>query len=156
MNINATLLGQSIAFFLFWWFCAKFVWPPIMNALAERKQSIADGLAAAERGAHEKELAQARAKDILKEAKQQAAEIVNAANKRAVEIEEEGKTKGVSEGDRMVEPAKAQIEQQTHRAREQLRGEVVSLALQGAQTILEREVNAEAHNALLDKLAARL
>ena len=156
MNINATLLGQSIAFFLFWWFCAKFVWPPIMNALAERKQSIADGLAAAERGAHEKELAQARAKDILKEAKQQAAEIVNAANKRAVEIEEEGKTKGVSEGERMVEAAKAQIEQQTHRAREQLRGEVVSLALQGAQTILEREVNAEAHNALLDKLAARL
>lgn len=156
MNINATLFGQAIAFFLFWWFCAKFVWPPIMNALAERKQSIADGLAAAERGAHEKELAQARAKDILKEAKQQAAEIVNTANKRAVEIEEEGKAKGVSEGERMVEAAKAQIEQHTHRAREQLRGEVVALALQGAQTILEREVDAETHNELLDKLAARL
>ena len=156
MNINVTLLGQMITFSLLVFFTMKKVWPPIMQAMQERQKRISDGLAAAERGAREQELAEQRAAELLKEAKQQAAEIVNTANKRAVEIEEEGKAKGVSEGERMVEAAKAQIEQHTHRAREQLRGEVVALALQGAQTILEREVDAETHNELLDKLAARL
>ncbi|MGB1109415.1 MAG: F0F1 ATP synthase subunit B [Gammaproteobacteria bacterium] len=156
MNINATLFGQAIAFFLFWWFCAKFVWPPIVNALAERKAKIAEGLAAAERGHHEKELAEEKAKEVLREAKAQAAEIINQAQKRANEVEDEGKEKGRSEGERMKSAALAEIEQETNRAREELRGKVVALAIEGAEKILEREINADAHNEYLGKLASNL
>ena len=156
MNINATLFGQLIAFFLFWWFCAKFVWPPLVAALAERKAKIADGLAAAERGHHEKELAEQRATELVREAKQQAAEIINQAQKRANEVEEEGKEKGRSEGERMKLAAVAEIEQEANRAREALRAQVVALALEGAEKVLDREINAEAHGEYLDKLAANL
>ena len=86
MNFNATLIGQSITFMVFVWFCMKFIWPPIMNALAERKTKIAEGLAAADRGRHEQELAKKGAAETLHEAKQQAAEIINRAEKRAADI----------------------------------------------------------------------
>ncbi|MGB0723077.1 MAG: F0F1 ATP synthase subunit B [Gammaproteobacteria bacterium] len=156
MNINATLFGQAIAFFLFWWFCAKYVWPPIMSALTARKEKIAEGLAAAERGQHEQELGEQRAKEILKEAKAQAATIVSQAEKRAAEIVDEGKEKGRTEGAHMISSAKAEIEQERNRAREELRSKVVSLALESAEKILEKEVNAEAHNTFLEKQAAKL
>ncbi len=126
MNINLTLFLQMIAFAVFVWFCMKFVWPPIVNALAERKTKIAEGLAAAERGHHEQELGQKRAKEIMQEAKQQAAEIVNQAQKRAAEIVEEAKGDGDTEGERILTAAKAEIEQETNRAREELREKVAA------------------------------
>ena len=156
MNINATLIGQAIAFFLFVVFCMKFVWPPILQALQERTAKIADGLAAAEHGRHEQELAEERAKELLREAKDQAAEIINRADKRASEIVDEAKDDAKSEGARLMTAAQAEIEQEVNRAKEDLRGQVVSIALAGAGKVLEREVDEAAHAELLNKLAAEI
>ncbi len=156
MNINATLIGQSIAFFLFVWFCLKFIWPPLINALNERKKAIADGLAAAERGQHEQELAQKRAAEVLHEAKQQASEIIGRAEKRANEIVEEAKTDAKQEGGRILTAAQAEIDQEVHRAREALRTQVVGIALAGAEKVLEREIDANTHDDLLNKLVAEI
>ena len=156
MNINMTLIGQTITFVVFVWFCMKFVWPPIMNALEQRKKKIADGLAAAERGAHEKELAEKRAAEILLEAKQQAQEIINQAQKRANEIVEESKDNARGEAERIVAAANAEIEQEVNRAREQLRGQVVSLAVAGAGKVLKKEIDEKANEQLLQDLVAQL
>lgn len=149
MNINATLIGQSITFFVFVWFCMKFVWPPIMNALDARKKLIADGLAAGERGKHELELASKRAGENLHEAKQKAAEIIAQADKRAVQLIEEAKAAAKAEGDRMIASAQASVAQETVRAKEALRGQVADLAVAGAEKILRREIDAKAHADLL-------
>ncbi|MCK0536874.1 F0F1 ATP synthase subunit B [Alcanivorax quisquiliarum] len=156
MNINATLLGQVIWFALFVWFCMKFVWPPIIGALTERKQKIADGLNAADRAARDLELAQAKASSNLHEAKEKAAEIIEAANRRANQILDEAKANAKAEGDRLVAKAQAEIEQEINQAREQLRKEVSALALQGAEQVLGAEVNRDAHKQLLEQLAAEL
>lgn len=156
MNINLTLIGQSITFFVFVWFCMKYVWPPIMAALEERKQKIADGLAAAERGAHEQELAQKKATETLHEAKQQAQEIINQAQKRASEIVDEAKEGARAEAERIVTAANAEIEQEVNRAREQLRSQVASLAVAGASRVLKREIDAAANEDLLKDLVAEL
>ena len=156
MNINLTLMGQSLTFIVFVWFCMKFVWPPIMNALEERKKKIADGLAAAERGAHEQELAEKRAAEVLHEAKQQAQDILAQAQKRASEIVEEAKTNAREEGERIITAANAEIEQEANRAREELRGQVASLAVAGASKVLKREVDAAANEDLLKDLVAQL
>lgn len=149
MNINATLIGQSITFFVFVWFCMKFVWPPIMQALTERKKQIADGLAAGERGKHELELASKRATENLHEAKQKAAEIIAQAEKRAVQLIEEAKNAAKAEGDRLLASAQASVAQETVRAKEVLRGQVAELAVAGAEKILRREIDAKAHAELL-------
>jgi F-type H+-transporting ATPase subunit b len=156
MNFNATLIGQSITFIVFVWFCMKFIWPPVMHALEERKKKIADGLAAAEHGKHEQELAEERAKEILREAKDQAGEIFSRADKRAAEIVEEAKDDAREEGARLLTAARAEIDQEVNRAREALRGKVVSIALAGAGKVLEREVDESAHGELLNKLAAEI
>ena len=156
MNINATLIGQAIAFFLFVVFCMKYVWPPIMAALNERKAKIADGLAAAEHGRHEQELAEERAKELLREAKEQAAEIINRADKRAAEMVDEAKDDAKAEGERLMVAAHAEIDQELNRVKEDLRGQVVSIALAGAGKVLEREVDEAAHAELLNKLAAEI
>ena len=156
MNINLTLFGQMIAFAVFVWFAMKYVWPPIVAALAERKAKIAEGLAAAERGHKEKELGQKRAKELMLEAKQQAAEIVNQAQKRAGEIIEEAKSDARTEGERLVTASKAEIERETNRAREELRGKVADLAVVAAGKILEKEIDAKAHKALVDSFAKQL
>ena len=156
MNMNATLIGQSIAFFVFVWFCLKFIWPPLINALNERRKTIADGLAAAERGQHEQELAQKRAAEVLHEAKQQASEIIGRAEKRANEIVEEAKTDAKQEGARILTAAQAEIEQEVHRAREALRTQVVGIALAGAEKVLEKEIDAATHGELLNKLVAEI
>ncbi|MBI5461233.1 MAG: F0F1 ATP synthase subunit B [Gammaproteobacteria bacterium] len=156
MNINATLIGQSITFFFFVWFCMKFVWPPIMQALDARKKQIADGLAAGERGKHEQELAQKRAAEVLVEAKRQAQEIIAKAEKRAAEIVDEAKTDAKGEGERILVAARAEIGQEVNRAKEGLRAQVVSIAIAGASKVLEREVDANTHNDLLTKLAAQI
>lgn len=156
MNINATLIGQAIAFFLFVVFCMKYVWPPIMNALQERKKKIADGLAAGERGRHEQHLAEERAKDILREAKDQAGEIISRAEKRANEIIDEAKSEAREEGSRLLTASRAEIVQEINRAKEDLRAQVVSLAVQGAGKVLQREVDPKVHSDLLEQLAAEI
>ncbi len=156
MNINATLLGQTIMFAMFVWFCMKFVWPPIMAALDERKKQIADGLAAAERGKHDLELAAHRSADIIREAKGKAAEIIAQSDKRATEIVEAAKEQAHVESERIVTVAKAEVEQEVFRAKEQLRLQVSAVALAGAGKILGREIDAKAHNDLLEKLVAEI
>ncbi|HAN55009.1 MAG TPA: F0F1 ATP synthase subunit B [Betaproteobacteria bacterium] len=156
MNINATLLGQSITFFVFVWFCMKFVWPPIMQALGERKKQIADGLAAGERGKHELELASKRAAEHLHDAKQKAVDIIAQADKRAAQLVEEAKGTAKVEGDRMIAGAQASIAQETVRAKETLRGQVAGLAVAGAEKILRREIDAKAHADLLDAIKNEL
>jgi F-type H+-transporting ATPase subunit b len=156
MNINLTLIGQSITFAIFVWFCMKFVWPPIMNALHERKTKIADGLAAAERGVHEQELAEKRAAEKLHEAKEQASQIIAKAEKRASEIVEESKDDARKEGERLVSSAKAEIEQEVQRAKEALRAELTGIVISGAEKVLEREVDAAAHDDMIKKLAAQI
>jgi len=156
MNINATLIGQAIAFFLFVVFCMKYVWPPILQALEARKQKIADGLAAAEHGKQSQLRAEERAKELLREAKEQAGEIITRADKRATEIVEEAKDDARSEGGRLLTAAKAEIDQELNRVKEDLRGQVVSIALAGASKVLGREVNETTHAELLDKLAAEI
>lgn len=156
MNLNATLIGQSITFLVFVWFCMKFIWPPLMRALEERRKSIADGLAAAERGRREQELAARRAAEVIHEAREQAAEIVARAERRAAEIVEEAKAEARAEGERILAAARGEIEQELHRAREELRRQVAALAVAGAERILEREVDERAHARLLDELVAQL
>lgn len=156
MNINATLLGQTITFFVFVWFCMKYVWPPIMQALAERKKQIADGLAAGERGKHELELASKRGAGMLHETKQKSAEIIGQAEKRAEQIIEEAKNNAKTEGERLLTGAKAEIEQEIHRAKEGLRQQVADLAMAGAEKILRREIDAKAHAELLASIKVEL
>jgi len=156
MNINLTLLGQMITFAFFVWFCMKFVWPPIMNALEERKATIADGLAAAEKGQHEEDLAKTRAVEILKEAKGKAQEIISQAEKRHAEIVDSAKDDARVEAERIVTAGNAEIEQESNRAREALRGQVVSLAVQGAGKVLKKEIDAKANDDLLKDLVAQL
>jgi len=156
MNFNATLIGQTITFIVFVWFCMRFVWPPIMHALEERKKKIAAGLAASERGKHEQELAEERAKKILLEAKEKAGEILTRADKRAAEIVDGAKDDARAEGARLLTAAKAEIEQEINRVKQDLRNQVVSIALAGAGKVLEREVDAAAHDELLNKLAAEI
>lgn len=156
MNINLTLIGQSIAFFVFIWFVMKFVWPPLVNVLEERRKTIADGLAAAERGKHQQELAEKRAADAIHEAKDKAAEIIARAEARATEIIEEAKNAARAEGDRLKAAANAEIEQEVFRAKEHLRGQVVSIAVAGAGKVLGKEIDAKAHEGMLKDLVAQI
>ncbi len=156
MNLNATIIGQMIAFLLFVVFCMKYVWPPIMAALDERKVKIADGLAAAERGKHEQELAEKRALQVINEAKSQANEIISGANTRGAAIVDESKDNARTEGERLVSAAKAEIEQETNRVKTELRTQVSSVALAGAAKILGREVDDKAHKDLLDELISQI
>ena len=134
----------------------KFVWPPLMAALDERKKQIVDGLAAAERGHHEHELSEKRATAVIKEAHEEASAIIGRAQQRANEVVEESKGKAVEESERIIETAHSTIEQDTNTAREKLRAEVSLLALAGASQILEREVNETDHQQILATLSAKL
>ena len=156
MNINATLLGQSISFIIFVWFCMKYIWPPLTKALQDRQKKIADGLAAAERGEQDKKLAQERAKQEMRDAKAQAQEIIAQAQKRAGAIVEEGKDGARVEGERLLSAARAEIDQETNRAREQLREQVARLSLAGAQKILQREIDAAANKDIVDSVVSQL
>lgn len=156
MNINLTLIGQSIAFIFFVLFCMKFVWPPIVAALAEREKKIADGLLAAERAEKDLELAKHKVSDQLREAKEESAKLIEQANKRAQQIVEEAKQKAIEEADRQKAAAEAEIAQQMNRAKEELRGKVATLAIAGAERILQASVDQQAHGKLVDDLAAQL
>ena len=152
MNINFTLISQAIAFAIFIWFTVKYVWPPLLRAIEERQKTIADGLAAGERGRHELELANQRSSDVLKDAKQRATEIILQAEKRATEIVEEAKKIAKEEGDRIIVGAKADIEHEVYSAKEVLRKHVAELAVAGAAKILRREVDIRAHADMLSSL----
>jgi F-type H+-transporting ATPase subunit b len=156
MNINLTLIGQSIMFFMFVAFCMKVVWPPIMKALADRRVKIAEGLAAGERAVREQELAKERAMQTLRDAKMQATEVVTLAQKRAAEIIEEAKEDARSEGDRLIGAARTEIELESNRAREDLRRRIGELALAGAEKILQREVNAATHRDIVESLVKQI
>ncbi len=156
MNINLTLLAQAVSFAILIWFTAKFVWPPLLNAVENRQKTIADGLAAGERGRHELEMASKRSADTLREAKQQASDIIAQAEKRAVAIIEEAKGNAKAEGDRMLAGAKAELEQEVFRAKETLRQQVAELAVSGAEKILRREIDAKAHADILSAVSGQL
>ncbi len=156
MNITLTLFAQALSFAILIWFTVKFVWPPLLAAIEKRQKTIADGLADAERAKHDLEMAAKRSADILREAKEQASEIVANGEKRASEIVEQAKAQAKVEGDRIIAGAKAEVDQEVFRAKEQLRTQVSAIALAGAGKILGREIDAKAHNDLLDKLVAEL
>jgi F-type H+-transporting ATPase subunit b len=156
MNLNATILGQSLAFAVFVWFCLKYVWPPVIQALTERQKKIAEGLEAAERAQRDLSLAQNKAADDLKEAKVKSAEIIDMANKRANQIVEDAKDKAREEGQRLIASAKSEIEMEVQRAKEELRAQVAAIAVAGAEKILENSVDQAANEELVKKLASEL
>ncbi|MEM9209493.1 MAG: F0F1 ATP synthase subunit B [Pseudomonadota bacterium] len=156
MDINMTLIGQTIAMIVFVWFCMKFIWPPLMEAIEERQTQIADGLAAAEKGQQSLADAETEAQQIVDEARKQATGILDQANARANEIVSEGKADGQKERDRQIAAAQAEIEQETNRAREELRGQVSAIAVASAEKILNREIDGKTHEDILGKLAGEL
>ncbi len=151
-----TLIGQTIAMIVFVWFCMKFIWPPIMSAIEERQTQIADGLAAAERGQQSLDKAQLDAARIIEEARKQATTILDQAHSRANDIVAEGKADGVKARERQIAAALAELEQETNRAREELRGQIAAIAVASAEKILQREIDRKAHQDILSRLAAEL
>ena len=153
MDINATIIGQSFAMLVFVWFCMKFIWPPLVAAIEERRVKIADGLAAGERAQHDLENAKAEAGKVIAEARQNALEIVAQANQRSNEMIEEARGKAVAAGERVKAQAQAEIEQEIEQARSMLRRQVAGIAVDGARQLLGREINEAANADLLQKLA---
>lgn len=156
MNVNATIIGQLITFWILIWFVMKYVWGPITAMMEARTKRIADGLAAGERGKHELELASKRGSEVLVEARHKASEIIAQADKRAGEIVEEAKMNAKAEGERLLTGARAEIEQEVFRAKEGLRQQVAELAVAGAEKILRREIDAQAHAELLGAIKNEL
>lgn len=156
MNVNLTLIINMIFFAAFVWFCMKFVWPFITGAIEERQNKIAEGLAASERSQKDLELAQEKAAEILREAKSQSAELVDSAKKRHTEIVDSAKDDARAEADKIKSGAQAEIEQEVNRAREQLRSKVATLAVAGAEKVIERNIDEAANNDMFDKLVEDL
>lgn len=156
MNINVTLIGQSIAFVVFVIFCMKFVWPPLINAIEERQKKIADGLAASERGEKDLEDARAKADEELKAAKTQAAELIEQAKKRAAALVDEETQRGNAEREKIIASGYAEVEAERSRVREELRKQVAILAVAGAEKIIEREIDAQKQSDIVEKLVAEL
>ena len=156
MNPNMTFFGQMLSFAILVWFTMKFIWPPLNAAIEERQKKIAEGLAAAERS--QKDLAQAQqsADAALREARVKANEIIEQAHQRANQIVDQAKTDAAVEATRQKAMADAEIVAAQNRAREDLRKQVSVLAVSGAEKLLRREIDANAHKALLDELAAQL
>ena len=156
MNINITLITQMIAFGVFVVFCMRYVWPPITKALDERTAKIAEGLAAAERGQQEQELGEQRALEVMREAKGNASDIITQAQKRYNDILDEAKRDAQAEAERIKTAAHAEIEQETNRAREELRERMATLAIAAAEKILQKEINADAHKAIVKSFAKQI
>lgn len=156
MNINLTLIGQSVAMLVFVWFCMKFIWPPIMAALEERQAKVADGLAASEKAAAELAQAQTEAESVVADARQQAGQIRDQATQQANQIVAEARDEGIKERDRQIAAGQSELELQTNRAKEELRTKVAALAVNGAEKLLQREIDANAHKDLLDDLVREI
>ena len=156
MNLNATLIVQTLVFLILGWITMKFIWPPLTAALSERQKKIADGLAAADKGEKSLVEAQANVAELVKDARVQATKIVDQASRRANEVIDEAKLTATAEGQRLVTAARAEVQLDQSRAREQLRKEVAVLAVAGASKLLGREIDARAHADLLEKLAVEI
>jgi len=156
MSLNWTFIGQTLTFIVFVWSCWKFIWPPLINAMRERQQAIADGLSHAERAAKDLELAQERATDQLREAKEEAAVLIEQARSRANQMIEEAKQDARDEGERIREAARAEIDQEVNRAKEALRAQVAALAVSGAERILGSAIDTNQHGRMLEELASDL
>lgn len=156
MNINASLFGQMITFGLLIWITMKFIWPPLIEAMEERQKTIADGLAAAEKGLEAETVARKEADSLIKQARESAGDIVSQSQRRAGEIVDEAKESARQEAERILVAARAEVEQEKSRARDELRDEVVVLALRGAEKILAKELDAESHNGMLVELSTEL
>ena len=156
MNPNITLLGQMISFAILIWFTVKFIWPPLMKAIEERQQKIADGLAAADKAKADLEQAEGRVNEELKVARAKANEIIEQAHQRANQIVDQAKNDAVAQAGRQKALAEAEIAAAANRAKEDLRKQVSALAVSGAEKLLKREIDANAHKALIDDLAAQL
>ena len=156
MNPNITLLGQMISFAILIWFTVKFIWPPLMKAIEERQQKIAEGLAAADNAQKNLAQSQDKANEALKEARVKANEIIEQAHQRANQIIDTAKNDAIGEASRQKALAEAEIVAAANRAKEDLRKQVSSLAVSGAEKLLRREIDASAHKALIDELAAQL
>ncbi len=156
MEIGMTLLGQALSFALLIWFTAKYIWPPLMAAIEERQQRIAEGLSAADRSHRELAQAQDKIGEALKDARVKANEIIDQAHQRAVQLIDAAKQDAIAEADRQKALAQADIDAAANRAREELRKQVSALAVSGAEKLLRREIDASAHKVLLDELAAEI
>jgi F-type H+-transporting ATPase subunit b len=156
VDINMTLIGQVIAMAVFVWFCMKFVWPFIMDAIDQRQTQITNGLASAEKARADLVSAKTEAEKLIVAAREQARGIVDQANTRASGIVEQAKTDSDAERKRQIESARAEIGAETNRAREELRGQVARIAVAGAEKVLAREIDAKAHSDILSKLASEL
>lgn len=156
MNLNATLFVQLLVFFILAWVTMKFIWPPLIAAIDERRSKIAEGLASAEKGAASLAEAKASASEIIKEAHARAGKIVEQANRRSNELVEEARGAAIAEGQRLVGEARQEATLETSRARQQLSREVAHLAVSGAGKLLRREIDAKAHAELLEQLASEI
>ena len=156
MSINFTLFAQAIVFAIFIWFTVRFIWPPLLGAIEERQKKIADGLAAADKGAKSLDEAKVRITGMIEEARGQARQIIDQAQTRASGIVDEARVAADKERERILQSAKAEVDQQINKARDELRGQVAAIAVAGAEKILSREIDARAHQELLTKLAAQI
>jgi F-type H+-transporting ATPase subunit b len=156
VDINLTLVGQSIAMMVFVWFCMKYVWPPILGAIEDRQKQVADGIAAAEESKSKLASARSEADKLLEDARAQARGIVDQANTRATTIIEDARKEGSAQRQREVDEGKAEIELERNRVRDELRGHVAAIAIQGAERVLAREIDANAHREILDQLVGQI
>ncbi|MFC5742431.1 F0F1 ATP synthase subunit B [Dyella tabacisoli] len=156
MNINLTFLGQMVSFAILVWFTTKFIWPQLNHAIEERQKKVAEGLAAAERARAELKDADAKVAVEIKQARQQATEIIDKAQQQANQIVDKARADAVAEAVRLKAAAADDIVSMQQRAREELRGWVGRLAVQGAEKIVQREIDVSAHKAMLDQLAAEI
>lgn len=156
MNITVTLVVQMLVFAVFIWVVMTFIWPIILGAMNEREKKIAAGLSAAEQGQKDLSEAKSRADDVIKEARTRALAIESQARMQAGQIVEEARRAASLEGEKALASAKSQIDLESNRARDALRGQVVSLAVAGARRVLEKEIDPKTHGELLDQLAAKL
>ena len=156
MNLTATLIVQAIVFVILALVTMKYIWPPLIRAIDDRRKKIADGLAAAERGYKELQSANGEAQIIVNEAREKALKIVDQANRRSGEIVEEARSTAAAEGQRLVGDARQEAALEQARARDQLRKEVASLAVAGASRLLEREIDPKAHAELIEQLAREI
>ena len=156
MSINATLIAQMITFGILIWVTMKFIWPPLIHAMDERARRIAEGLSAADKARSELAEADVHAAEEIKKARAEAATIIDKARQQASGIVDKSKQDAIVEATKQKAIAAAEIDSMVHRARDELRGKVASLAIAGAGKILRREIDANAHQALLDQLVSEI
>lgn len=156
MQLNATFIGQGLAFAILIWFTWKFVWPPLVRAIEERQKKIADGLAAADRAKAELADADQRVEQEIKAARVKASEILDRAHAQANQIVDKAKADAIVEGNRQKALAQTEIETMLQSARENLRAQLGTLAVRGAEKIVKREIDAAAHRSLIEELAGEI